>query len=36
MLKPYATKLENIKSEITQIGVDVCRCYGIIFKSIRR
>ena len=23
MLKPYAAKLENIKSEITQIGVDV-------------
>ena len=34
MLKPYAAKLENIKSEITQIGIDVVDAMELSLRAL--
>ena len=34
MLKPYAAKLENIKSQITQISVDVIEAIEISLRAL--
>ena len=34
MLKPYAAKLENIKSEISKIGVDVVDAMELSLRAL--